>query len=248
MAYLLDIAVILIVVATVIAGYRHGFLRSIIGVIGLLVSLLLAFFVSGLIADGVYTGIIQPKTEETIASGISESIGAAGSVEDGLKAAVEYLPGVVQNFMEDEGLSPESLAGQVDQKTEDTAHAIAATITDAVVRPVMTLAIRVVCFLILFVVLLVVTGILGKLLGKIIKHTPLKGVNSILGAVLGLLKSVMWVLFLVTVVQMIAHFSSDTGFISQKTIEDTTLVEAIADINPLVTTRDALVSQLNELI
>ncbi len=247
MAYVLDIAVILIVVATVFAGYRHGFLKSVIGVVGLLASLLLAFFVSGMVADWVYTGIIQPKTEEAIATGIEESIGTAASVEEGLQVAVEYIPGVVRNFMEDEGLSSESLAQQVDQTTGDTAKAVAVTVTDKVVRPVMILVVRSVSFLILFVVLLIVTGLLGKLLGGILKHTPLKGLNSLLGALLGLLKSVMWVLFLVTLVQMIAHFSSDSAFISQKTIEDTTLVEAIADINPLVTTRDALMSQLNDL-
>ena len=247
MAYVLDIAVILIVVVTVIAGYRHGFLKSVIGVVGLLASLLLAYFASGMISDWVYTGIIQRKTEQAITTGIGDSIGAAASVEDGLRAAVEHLPGVVQSFMEEEGLSPESLAQQVDQKTEDTAKAIAVTLTDSVVRPVMTLVVRSVAFLLLFVVLLIVTGILGKLLGGILKRTPLKGLNSLLGALLGLLKSVLWVLFLVTVVQMIAHFSSESALISQKTIEDTTIVEAIADVNPLVTTRDSLMSQLNEL-
>ncbi len=247
MAYVLDIAVILIVVVTVIAGYRHGFLKSVIGVAGLLVSLALAFLVSGMISDGVYTGIIQPKTEQAIAAGIGESIGAATSVEDGLQAAVDYLPGVVQNFMEDEGLSPENLAQQVDRETGNIAQSIAVTLTDAVVRPVMTLVVRSVAFLLLFVVLLIVTGLLGKLLGGILKRTPLKGLNSALGAVLGLLKSALWVLVLVTVVQMIAHFSSETSFISQKTIEDTTIVEAIADVNPLVTTHDSLVSQLNGL-
>lgn len=248
MAYLLDIAVILIVVASVFVGMKRGFLKSVIGLVALLASLLLAFVISLGVATGVYSAFIQHQTENAIASGISGTVGAASSVEEGLQKAVEHLPGVVQQFMDSKGLSAASLSAQVNTQTGDIAQSIAVTVTDAVVRPVMTLFIRCIAFLILFIVLLIVTGILGKILCRVFKHTPLQGLNGLLGAVLGLVKSAMWVLIFVTVIQFIANFNAESAAISQKTIEDTTIVEAIAEINPLVTTRDALMSQLGNFL
>lgn len=70
MAYILDIAVILIFVLAIFIGYRRGFVKSIIRLVGCLLALVIAGTLSGTIAGGIYDGFLAGKVKEQIVTHI----------------------------------------------------------------------------------------------------------------------------------------------------------------------------------
>lgn len=66
MAYILDIAVILIFALAIFIGYRRGFVKSIIRLVGCLLALVIAGTLSGTIAGGIYDGFLAGKVKEQI--------------------------------------------------------------------------------------------------------------------------------------------------------------------------------------
>ncbi len=248
MSWILDVAVVAIFVLTVLAGFRKGFLDSVIGFVGLLAALVVAFFASGIVADSVYAACIEKPVQTAIVESIDGVASDAGaSLQENLQKAEEALPKFVKSLMEKNEVSLVSLADKAETGVQNTGEQIATTVTENVVRPAMTLLIRCIAFIILFIVLTFVCAFLGKIIGKIIKHSPFKGPDKLLGGVLGAVKGLLWVLLAVTVMQMIAGFTADDALISKKSIDETTVVKAITEINPIYSDNNIVITEFNNL-
>ena len=130
---------------------------------------------------------------------------------------------------------------------QNTGEQIAMAVTENVVRPAMTLLIRSIAFIVLFIALMFVLKIVGRILGKIVKHSPFRGPDKLLGGVLGAIKGLLWVLLVVTIMQAIAGFTADDALISKKSIDETTVVSAIAEINPIYSDNNMVITEFNNL-
>lgn len=247
MAYLLDLAVILIFAAAVFVGFKRGFIKSMIGVVGFLAAMVLAFSISGAVAGGIYSSFVQKKSEKAIETAISDKVGAS-SIEDNITAAMDTMPNLVKDLIADKGLTAQALAEKIGDGTQNTANAIAVAVTDTVVKPVMTLFIRFVACIVLFILLQFAVTFIGKFIAGLLRHTPLKGADSLLGALLGAVKGVLWVLFAVMLMQAIAGFTAEDALISQKSISETKVVSFVADHNPLFSNSNTLIEQFNDLL
>lgn len=252
MAYVLDLAVILIFVLTIIRGYKIGFVDSVISFVGMIVAVVLAFTLSGPIANGIYSAFVQKPTENAIVTSIDEVTGeneaGANSLTENLQAAQESLPGFVKSLMEKNSISLTEIAENVEGGIENTAKAIAETVTEQVVKPVVTLLIRCIVGVVLLIALLIGASLLVKVVSKVLRITPLKKLDGILGAVLGALKGLLWVLLVVTIMQMIAGFTAEDAVISKKAIEESIVVSRVADINPIYSDKNVLIVEFNELM
>ncbi len=248
MSWILDVVVVAVFALTVLAGFRRGFLDSVIGFVGLLAALVVAFLASGVVADGVYTAFIEKPVQKAIVEKIDETAANTGaSLQTNLQSAEEALPKFVQSLMAKNEVSLVSLADKAETGMQNTGEQIAVAVTEKVVRPAMTLLIRCIAFIVLFIALMFLCKFLGKIIGKIVKHTLFRGPDKLLGGVLGAVKGFLWVLLIVTVMQMIAGFAKDDALISKKSIEETTVVNAIAEINPIYSDNNIIITEFNSL-
>ena len=249
MSWILDVVVVVIFALTVLAGFKNGFIDSVIGFVGLLAALVVAFFASGAVADGVYTAFVEKPVQTAIVETIEEAAAGTGaSLQENLQKAEEALPGFVKSLMEKNEVSLTALADKAETGVQNTGEQIAAAVTDKVVRPAMTMLIRCIAFIVLFIVLMILCSLLGKIIGKIIKHSPFKGPDKLLGGVLGAVKGFLWVLLAVTVMQMIAGFTADDALISKKSIEESAVVKVIAEINPIYSDNNIVINEFNKLL
>lgn len=248
MAWILDVVVIVVFALTVLRGFKNGFADSVVSFVGLLAALVVAFFASGVVADGVYTAFVEQPVKEAIVERIDEVATDTGaSLQEKLQSAEEALPGLVQSLMEKNEVSLTELADKAEVGVQNTGEAIAQTVTENVVRPAVTLLTRCIAFVILFVAALFLCRLLGRIIGKIISHSLLKGPDKLLGAVLGAVKGALWVLLIVTVMQMIAGFTADDALISRRSIEETTVVEWVAERNPIYSENNVVIMEFNNL-
>ena len=209
--------------------------------------MVLAFSISGAVAGGIYSSFVQKKSEKAIETAISDKVGAS-SIEDNITAAMDTMPNLVKDLIADKGVTAQALAQKIGGGAQNTANAIAVAVTDTVVKPVMTLFIRFVAFIVLFILLQFAVTFIGKLIAGLLRHTPLKGADSLLGALLGAVKGILWVLFAVMLMQAIAGFTAEDALISRKSISETKVVSFVADHNPLFSNSNTLIEQFNDLL
>ncbi len=249
MTYVLDIVVLVIFVAAVFLGFKRGFLKSVIGVVGFLAALMVAFTFSETLTPWAYDTFVKSSTETAILTAIEKSASdTSASLEQNLQKAEQELPALVKSMMEKSGVSLTDLSSKMEGGIENTASAIAQTITEQVVKPVMFLLIRCILFFALLVLARIVVKIVEKILGGIIKHTPLRATDKLLGLLLGAVKGLLWMLLAVTIMQFIAGFTAQSALISEQSIENSAIVSKIAELNPIYSDNNVIVEQLNDLL
>ena len=232
MAYILDGAVILIFILAIFIGYKRGFVKAAIRLVGCILAAIIAGVLSPVIAGGIFDTFASDKLQQTISSGMTTT--DASSAAEGIGKALESLPAPVLNALEACGLSsPAQIVENVKDSLNGTVDALSETVVTKVLRPVAVALPQTLCFFILFILLMIVVGILAGLINKVFKLPLLKQMNGGLGAVVGAAEGLVLLFVAVTVVQLAAASSGADAFISQKDIDDSFVVSRMAEFNPL---------------
>lgn len=232
MAYMLDIAVILILLLAVYIGYRRGFVKAVIKLVGCVLAVVIASVASLPLASGIFDAFAGDKLQEVIASQMTSTDTAA--VAAGIEAALDKLPGPVLNALEAYGLgTPEQIIGGVKESLDGSVEDIARSVVEVVIRPVAVALLRTLCFFLIFLLLILLVALVANLISKVFKLPILRQMDGGLGAIVGVAEGVVLVFVAVTVVQMIATSSSGDAWITNQDIHDTMLVRWVAERNPL---------------
>ncbi len=230
MAIILDVALVLIFVLAIWIGYRRGFIKTIAGVAAFVVALVVASMLAAPLAAWSYDTVIEPP----IRTAVEEQITAAGAnIIEQVHAAYEAMPAVVQNLLAQAGIAD---AEALNEYVASSASVNPAYRVMDVIRPVVLPLVEVVCSLLLFIVTSIVAGLLLKVLDVVAKLPLLKQLNKSLGLLGGVLSGLMWVLLVVTLLQIVAAFGAPGSAVSLATIDNTILISRVAAINPLAGT------------
>lgn len=187
-AILLDIALVGVVVFTVAYYMRRGFLAGLLGLVGNLASLALAWFISGRVSPTLFENFFKSGLIDQTAQLISEQ-GAAG-VQAILDKFSAFLPASLL----------ESITQQADSIFHSGAPDMALAIVENVVAPLVMPLIGVVVFFAVFVLGRVVISLLAAIFSNV-NRVPLVGsVNKGLGAVIGLVAGLINVLMVLCVI------------------------------------------------
>ncbi len=230
MSWILDGIVVLVVGISLFLGYRRGFIRTAVQLLGYVAAFLIALSLSAGIADFTYDRFIGNAVRESIETSFSENAG--GSVSEKVEDAIATLPKFVQTALA-ENEDVQNVLSTVDEKTENTIDAVTEMVVEQIVRPIAVALLRFISFLILFLVLLLVVSLLGKLLKPITKLPLIHQVDATLGLALGLVKGCILAFVVVTVMQLIATSGTATGPVTLENMENSLLVGWLSQINPL---------------
>lgn len=243
MAYILDIAVILIFALAIFIGYKRGFMKTILRLVGVVLALVIASSVSKPAAGWIYDQFLASSIQKQIVAHVPSTDTA--TLESGLQAAMDQMPSSVINALQNFNVgSAEEIVHSLEGQLTGSVETVAATISDKVIRPVAVVLLMLVCFFVLFIVLLIVFLILASLLSKVFKLPGLRQMDGALGAVLGGIEGVLWVLIAVTVIQLVATSTSSGSFISSADLQNSLLVSKLASINPITSMMDKVLAAL----
>lgn len=229
MAYLLDGIIILLFVLAIWLGHKRGFIKTVTGVVAFIAAVVVATLLSGPVAQMVYDSAVEPTVVETIGEYTAD---ATGSLESGVDEALSSMPGFVTNLLANGGITS---GADVLAKVTDTADtaALAQNITDQVVEPLVVPLLKMIATLLLFILAYILASILLRVLNVVAKLPLLKQVNKSLGVVAGILSGALWVLFAVSVLQVVAAVADADFVINQALLADTLLTNWLIGINPL---------------
>jgi uncharacterized membrane protein required for colicin V production len=232
MGWIWDILLIAILVLSISFAARKGFVRTVIELIGYIAALAAAAYLGGLLAEFVFETFIRGG----MVSSIQEQIEAAGFTDMamGIREAFDALPGYISATVAALGITPASVAaGLADGGV--TSGAIAASVVDLAVKPAMLSVLRSVFHMVLFLVLLFVVRRIAKASGFVNKIPLVGDLNIVLGGAFGLLKGVVWVLFVCTVVKLVQPVLQESWpFLQEETIESSYLFRFAYLNNPVM--------------
>jgi len=231
MAWILDIAIVLIFVLAVWNGHRRGLIKTLTGVVAFAAAAVVALLLNTVVAGIIYDKAIEPP----VVTAIEERLADGGSLQEGADKALEAMPGFVKNMLGNAGIT--SGQDMINKLTGGTnVESQAYQISDEVVRPLAMPLLRTLCTLLLFLVMLLVAHLVLRVLDIIAKLPLLKQLNKGLGGVAGVVSGILWVLFVTSVVQIVAAVSSPDFVINQTVLSETHVFQWLMNINPLAGT------------
>ncbi len=221
-AYILDGILILIVALCIFIGYKRGFIRSILQLVGMLAAVVVAFTLSGMIAEWVYDEHLNQPIQDSIV----ESLHRDETPEsDEIEEVLSVIPPFLRNALNVDQIAQDAMV-VITEKVNETAESTAKTVAETVIRPVAVTVMRILLFIVLTVVLLLVVKLLLGIIKPITKLPVLRQADGALGAVIGVVKGLLFVLLAVAVMQLLA--SSD-ALITQTDIDNTVITKWIAE-------------------
>ena len=235
MAYVLDAVVVLILAGSIFWGYRRGFVKNAAQTIGCVAAIVIAFFLSGVIAGSVFDLVID-KPLKTYAN--EQLIGTAeGQLEAQLDLVLNDMPDWTQGVLERMGYKTSQ---DIIEKLNPDADATVSEVIDDMVRPPIVGILRLIVFLVLFLLLMLVVLFMSKVLRRIFRFPLLRQLDGMLGIIPGVISGLLWIMGLTTLLQLYVSLTADTGWITGEMLRSTTLVRIVIDWNPLTSTAQAL--------
>ena len=228
-ALAMDAAIVLLFILQIRRGLRGGLLRAVVECLSwfaaVVLAALISYSVSGLIYDVFFSGRIsemiaqaatQNSTPEAFAAAVS---GALESLPESIRSGVEFVM---------ESIHLDLTAVDSAQMTE-----FAQTVSDAVVRPIITSMIQLVSFVLLFLVGMVLLHMVSVAFGMFNSIPLVGGVNRVLGGVFGAVKAAVIVCVLLTGVQLYLSAGGQNSYLNSQTIQESVVTGFFYENNPI---------------
>ena len=221
MNWVLDLAVVVLVVLVIRYAHKKGFLRSVLSLFGHLVALVFSFVVGKVVADWIYEAMVKSWLVQTVETNI-----VAGT-NNNLTAAVDRmysdLPGLLSGMFNFLFGSKEKVLDSLQTSMESTSSSV----TDAIVtmlKPMLLTLLGILIILLLVVVCLFVLRVLDKVLIRV-RRLPLIGsLDGLLGGVVGIFQALLWLIVLAFFVKALILLSSNNwSLLNTEVIESTIL-------------------------
>ena len=182
-ALILDVALVALVLITMLFYGKKGFASGIVALVGNLVSLTVAWVVSGRVSPAVFDNFFKSGLITKTAAAIQQQGGV------NLNSILRDLTGILPQSFIDEIVA--SAQGLFDSTAPDVAEAIVENVVAPLIVPIITVAV----FFITYALCRILVAFLAAILENVNKIPLLGGVNRglgyLVGAVMGLINAVL---------------------------------------------------------
>ena len=228
-AFVIDLAIIAIILFCGWRGYRNGLIRGVFGVVTLIVALIIANIAAAAYSEEV-TGVLKPFVGGLVDSAINDIIEAD---EDEIEYETIEHENDSEEFMtaytalrqiglpQASAISVAERSLEADRSLEDEAQEF---LSDLVAEKLSSVLAYVALFGIAFLLLAIIFAVIGNLISFVFSLPGLKLVDIIAGVAFGLVKGFLIVLTLTTVIR---YF----GLLAISTLEETTVLKYFVNNN-----------------
>ena len=186
MQLVIDILLIVIFGLLVFRGWWRGFMKSVLSLGRLILSLVITIIFGASFAAWIDAKFINPPVFEAVFKKFSDiAAEVTASAEGGIDALVEKIPEAFRGYLDLESVDP---TAEINALVEEWSH----TVADGISRVISLILGYILLFVISFVVLTVVIFIVGKLA----KLPAIKTVDKLLGLVVGIFSGAIAVIII----------------------------------------------------
>jgi len=212
----LDLLIVLIVVISIKTAYQRGFMRSIVALVGYILSIFIAINISNAFAPILYENTIKEGIVTKVNSAVSQEIKDTG-VEQAVSSTIEAMPDYISKLVTDYFGGEKGVVDKLSKNKEQVTSDFGTTIADEIVAPIVIPLIRAIMLIVVFAICIIIVNLVARLFQGFYKIPILGGINSFLGGVLGIFKAIIIILILVSISKAIismtgnnlSYFNSD---------------------------------------
>lgn len=234
MGAVLDLIVIAIVAFVIWRSAKHGFVRTIIELIGYVLAFYIAVTFSGPLAESAYTHFVEPSIQKQVEQVVTDTIGQ--SAADASSQIWENLPESVVNGAAKFGITQGGLTESLQSNMQGGSPKIAEAITDYVAKPVVVSALKALFTILLFLICLMLIRLLARVVNKAFELPLIGKVNHALGGILGIFKGVLIAaVFCIAVSTLVMLTKEGFWIFTPAAIADSHLFRYLSEFNPIYT-------------
>lgn len=224
MAYVLDIALMAILVLFFVRGWQKGFAAGLVNLVGSLAALVLAFIVGDLAANWAYGAFIRQPLAERIAAQLAGT--TPGEAE--IRTLLDSFPAFIERALAHYGITAQSLAAGLGNST-DVSWALADAIS-----PLIITILKFLIIVLLFFAFMMAVRFVSGMVCSLFELPLIRQLNQALGGVFGLLKGllVVW-LVCASLNLLVPMMKNSVQEATQKSIQSSVLFDLIYEHNPI---------------
>ena len=185
MQLVIDILLIVIFGLLVFRGWWRGFMKSVLSLGRLILSLVITIVFGASFAAWIDAKFINPPVFEAVFKKFSDiAAEVTASAEGGIDALVEKIPEAFRGYLDLESVDP---TAEINALVEEWSHTVADGISKVIATVIGYILLFVLAFLVLTLVIFIVT--------RFAKLPAIKTVDKLLGLVVGLFSGAAVVIF-----------------------------------------------------
>lgn len=186
MQLVIDILLIVIFGLLVFRGWWRGFMKSVLSLGRLILSLVITIVFGASFAAWIDAKFVNPPVFEAVFKKFSDiAAEVTASAEGGIDALVEKIPEAFRGYLDLETLDP---TAEINALVEEWSHTVADGISKVIATVIGYILLFVLAFLVLTLVIFIVT--------RFAKLPAIKTVDKLLGLVVGLFSGAAVVIFI----------------------------------------------------
>lgn len=193
-----DLIFVALVVFTLVIGWKRGFFRSMMDLIGTLLVLAVSIWLSGVAAEWAFQEMLRGPMIAQIAEALETA-----SADNAAEVVFSALPSIFSGALELYGIT----ADTVNQAIANTSGSAAVAAVD-LMAPAVISVLKAVLALVLFLFLLALMRILTSAICRVLRLPLLRQLDQCLGAVLGGVQGIAVVFLLCFCAELLAPVSS----------------------------------------
>ena len=206
MAHIIDIILVALIALIAFVGSRRGIILTVFDLLSGIASFIFARILAPVAAEFIYDNVAKNIVLSFLTekyNGVENSLAEA---VDSFTSFFDFLPEGILTYVEKSGMIDSS----------SISHSLLSSITtveqleETVAAPVVIAILNMLCFAVISFVAVIILRIAGRFISGIVsKFSFTDKLNTILGAVFGVVKGVVYV-FIIAVVLSIVSFASET--------------------------------------
>ena len=201
MNILIDALILAIFVFTCIAGYKNGFVKTVISFLKNIIALVFAVLFSSRVGLFLYDNFFKSICEKITLDRFAEWLGVdGGNLDIGPLLNAEHSEFL--KYVENLGVDIDTLAEKYNEYGDKTGELMA----EYIAQPLGMTVSKVSAFILIFVVAVLLINVVGFIIGKIVKLPILNATNKFLGLVLGVVLGVIFVFVFVSILDLILPY------------------------------------------
>lgn len=192
LSVLLDIGVAISFFLIILNCYRKGLVRTVIGLLSSVVSLVGAYLLGNGLSEVIYDNAIKDKIINSISTSVESNV---SSTTSGVQSTTSNLPDFVNRILGYLGYSTDS----INQSMNSTIHQQSTNVAngiESVLEPIITSLLAFVLIFVIFIILRFITGMLSKFICRAFDMPIISTINRIFGGVVGIVYALVLIYFL----------------------------------------------------
>ena len=218
MALIIDIVIVIILSIVVWRSAVHGFMRTIIEIVGYILAATISISFASVAADKVYENMVRPSVIQSVEQCVAD---AGLSTDDQVEEIWESMPSFVTQTA-DLFVSKDEIKSEIRKSYNKNVSTVSTVVAD-LVKPVTINLVKLLVSAISFLILMALVKLLAYNINRFFNLPILNVINLTFGGIIGLAKGVV-VICILTFIIKIAVDSMGNFWIFNKEFIDTTYI------------------------